>query len=99
MNNTLAVLTLAGAVLTLSGTAHASDEQYLLTGTRHINIDDSLNSYHVTSGDSVIQGVGNILQPLTQIGAPNARLVHRRPTGTGGPESDGFDTASYRRQP
>ncbi|WP_143196886.1 hypothetical protein [Streptomyces sp. CB00455] len=79
MNNTarrtLAVLTLAGAALTLPGTAHAGDDQYLLTGTRHINIDDSLNSYNVTRGDSVNQGMGNILQPLTQTGAPNARLV------------------------
>ncbi|MET9568454.1 hypothetical protein ABZY34_04795 [Streptomyces virginiae] len=34
---------------------------------------DEENTYTVTDGDGVNQGVGDILQPITQVGVPSAR--------------------------
>ncbi len=49
-------------------------DNYFLTGTRYVKIEDSKNSYQVTSSDSVNQGMNNILQPIISIGDPNIRL-------------------------
>ncbi|MEU9096476.1 hypothetical protein [Streptomyces sp. NPDC048361] len=64
MNSTkrvLAALALTGAALSMTGVAQADD------GPLTVNRDESFNYYSETLGDSVNQGIANVISPQSVI--------------------------------
>ncbi|MFJ7588442.1 hypothetical protein ACIQZO_13855 [Streptomyces sp. NPDC097617] len=69
MNNTkrvLAAIALAGAALAMSGTAHA-DQGNSMGNIGSVNRDESFNFNTQSFGDSLNNGIGNMISPVSDL--------------------------------